>query len=360
MNQNELLNNIASITDETLKEKLLNRVGSESIVKIIEAKNDIYRILDSINSGSYPSWIIQSAEHHAKTFLNFYAHPGNYQDSFVTNMWSTFYFNRIEEPRSDFTYLNIPQIQTWISSDERANSLLMSDLENAAKKVIEQNQSEDQMTIKNMIASLGESKIDADKTIHSLHQASGKVAVERYAAIFSSQAQAYSFERSNVDTAAGEKVPMWLFAIFRGKASLWLLSAFAFCSILILILFNIDDFISLSANTWTPNSVAHLLGRSIIISLNIFIISFCFKQYRINKHLHTLNLHRSNTLKSFEYLTKAPDKLDAASYNAILMKVAESIYNAGHTGYVSSSEQNSDMPSIIDMTKVITSGGKDS
>jgi hypothetical protein len=64
-------------------------------------------------------------------------------------------------------------------------------------------------------------------------------------------------------------------------------------------------------------------------------------------------------LKSFEYLTKAPDKLEAASYNAILMKVAESIYNAGHTGYVNMNEGSGDMPSIIDMTKIITSKNAD-
>jgi hypothetical protein len=74
-------------------------------------------------------------------------------------------------------------------------------------------------------------------------------------------------------------------------------------------------------------------------------------------HLYTLNKHRANTLKSFEYLTQASDKIEAASYNAILLKVTEAIYESGQTGYISSSESSGDLPTIIDISKNIFPGG---
>ena len=71
-------------------------------------------------------------------------------------------------------------------------------------------------------------------------------------------------------------------------------------------------------------------------------------------HLYTLNRHRANTLKSFEYLTNSPDSLSADSYNAILMEVAKAIYESGQTGYINMNDNNADMPSIVDFSKIIT------
>lgn len=190
---------------------------------------------------------------------------------------------------------------------------------------------------------------DANTIIARLNQESGKIAVKDYAAIFEDQSKKHSwFEFSGGWTKD--------IKIRAGAAQIWLISGILGSLLLVFLFTIIDKFLNVNGASWTPENVTHLIGRFVLVSLLIFLISFSFKQYRINKHLHTLNTHRSNTLKSFEYLTKAPDKLEPASYNAILMKVAESIYESGNTGYINSSESHVEMPSIIDMTKIINSG----
>jgi len=42
------------------------------------------------------------------------------------------------------------------------------------------------------------------------------------------------------------------------------------------------------------------------------------------------------------------------SYNAILMEVAKAIYESGQTGYIGVNENHADIPSIVDMSKIIT------
>jgi len=41
------------------------------------------------------------------------------------------------------------------------------------------------------------------------------------------------------------------------------------------------------------------------------------------------------------------------SYNAILMEVAKAIYESGQTGYIHMNDNNADMPSIVDFSKVV-------
>jgi hypothetical protein len=140
-----------------------------------------------------------------------------------------------------------------------------------------------------------------------------------------------------------------------GKAQWWIIFAIVAFLLLIYSFTQLDNIFSVKGQyLFSPEVVVHIIGRFLVISLFIFVVSFCFKQFRVNMHLYTLNKHRANTLKSFDYLTRAPDPLSPDSYNAILMEVAKSIYESGQTGYINLSDNNADMPSIIDLSKVIT------
>lgn len=211
-------------------------------------------------------------------------------------------------------------------------------------------------------------KKEFEASLATLNKEVGKVGVKLYADIFERQALEHSsFFKSKDkkdDVASNRRV---------GKAQTWIAVGVLFTIVLVCLFRKLDDWFPLietlatqkgavtvvtNSTAYTPTIVVHMLSRIVTISFCIFFISFAFKQYRVNMHLYTMNKHRANTLKSFEYLTKAPDPLEPASYNAILMKVAESIYDAGQTGYISSSDTNHDMSSIIDMTKIITPQGK--
>jgi hypothetical protein len=356
MSTGEYSTKINNISLSDIKDKFHNKLSESNIQKVNEIFKDLQSIFSIIEDKNIPTWLFDSVEQYGKHILSFYDTSIKHNDTYVSKMWASLYLNISKSSDgSDFSFPSIPSIQSWLESNLHKN-INESELQNTIKNEIERNKNISEQAYTALLIKMNEMKVNADSIIASLSQASGNIAVEKYAEIFSSQALEYSDDlfcskRTNRNT-------IWS-RIISGKAQVWIIVAFLFCGILLYMLLNIDKIIKIDDDTWKPNSVAHLIGRSIIISLNIFLISFCFKQYRINKHLYTLNLHRANTLKSFEYLTKAPDKLDGSSYNAILMKVAESIYDAGHTGYISSNDSNTDMPSIIDMTKVITSGGRD-
>ena len=196
--------------------------------------------------------------------------------------------------------------------------------------------------------------VQVNESLDKINKEVGKIGVKLYADIFEKQA----LEHSNlfkVPNEVGDMEAGWKL----GKAQVWIIVLFVLMILLMILYSNLDSYFPLgNSTTFTPSILTHLFGRVMSLSIFIFFISFSVKQYRINMHLYTLNKHRANTLKSFEYLTKAPDKLDPSSYNAILMKVAESIYESGQTGFITGSESNSDMPSIIDMTKIITPSSK--
>jgi|GEM_PF-5227220 len=190
-----------------------------------------------------------------------------------------------------------------------------------------------------------------DDTLRLLDLQAGKIGVKEYASIFSEQALEHSRVAKHME---GER---WYYVFKIAKAQQWLIIAFVFMGFLGLSFSKLDTLFPLEGTVYTPLITVHLFGRIITISFIVFLISFSLKQFRINMHLYTLNKHRANTLKSFEYLTKAPDQLDPASYNAVVMKVAEAIYEAGQTGYISPAESHGDVPSIIDISKNIFPNG---
>jgi hypothetical protein len=351
---NEVYEMIFELSNEEIQKNYQNILAQETISKIIEAHDHLEDLLSFINEHGAPTWVVDSTTSHAEWFLRVYKRGTSDIEPHIKKLLQGLFFNIGGLSEGQAQYPTLPVLLSWVNSQIALNV----DLDNRVSAIVsEQAKLNIGETEKSYLAALKElrtMKEDAEKTIASLQKASGGIAVEKYAEIFESQAKTHS---SEFVLRVENQSLRW--RILNGKAQRWLVVGMLSCILLVVTMFRIDSFVKIEGLTWTPGNVVHLLSRSILISLNLFLISFSFKQYRINKHLHTLNQHRANTLKSFEYLTKAPDKLDASSYNAILMKVAESIYDAGHTGYISVHEGSADMPSIIDMTKVITSNKAD-
>lgn len=90
-----------------------------------------------------------------------------------------------------------------------------------------------------------------------------------------------------------------------------------------------------------------LISRILIISFMLFIVSFTFKQFRVNRHLYTININRANAIESFKLFIDSISKDDLATRNSLTLEVAKAIYNINQTGYVSSDNDTPDFPSII-------------
>lgn len=100
-------------------------------------------------------------------------------------------------------------------------------------------------------------------------------------------------------------------------------------------------------------NLSNLFTKILIVAVLIFLMSFSFKQYSINKHLQTLNTHRQNALNSYQLFTKSIVGEDENSQNALMIQVAKAIYeNTQSTGFLNEKNQNVNS-GIVELTKII-------
>ncbi|WP_430475777.1 hypothetical protein ACQ0MK_09315 [Thalassospira lucentensis] len=78
---------------------------------------------------------------------------------------------------------------------------------------------------------------------------------------------------------------------------------------------------------------------------------WCARQYKIEKHQHTIALHKANALDSFEAFVEASN--DIKTRDAVLLRAAQTIFNSEQTGYLG---KDSDFPilSHIEALKSMT------
>jgi uncharacterized membrane protein len=94
--------------------------------------------------------------------------------------------------------------------------------------------------------------------------------------------------------------------------------------------------------------VSNIILKLTMISITIFFISFCFKQYSVNRHLSTINKHRANAFgsyKLFEALAK-----DGPEKNVLLHQLAKAIYEQTSTGFIN--DKGGINPSVLEITKM--------
>mgnify|MGYP003751844133 CR=1 FL=1 len=99
-------------------------------------------------------------------------------------------------------------------------------------------------------------------------------------------------------------------------------------------------------------NVSNLLIKLLIFAVQIFLISFSFKQYSINKHLKTINKHRQNGLNSFKLFVESINKEDYETRNSLMLQLAKAIYEQTSTGYISDKNQGINS-GIVEITKMI-------
>ncbi|MCC5906396.1 MAG: hypothetical protein JJU13_09325 [Balneolaceae bacterium] len=86
--------------------------------------------------------------------------------------------------------------------------------------------------------------------------------------------------------------------------------------------------------TYTQALIPFYLKRLILLGLLLFGMRFCFKQFTIHKHLHTVNKHRANTLDSFQFFHNNLKDSDSEIRDQYLIEVAKSIFNLKGTGFI--------------------------
>lgn len=93
--------------------------------------------------------------------------------------------------------------------------------------------------------------------------------------------------------------------------------------------------------SYTQVLIPVYLKKLIILGLLLFGLRFCFRQFSIHKHLHTVNIHRANTLDSFEFFHDNLKDGEAESRDQYLIEVAKSIFNLNDTGFIKNDSKES-------------------
>jgi hypothetical protein len=81
-------------------------------------------------------------------------------------------------------------------------------------------------------------------------------------------------------------------------------------------------------------SLQVFLAKILLLSFFSVVFYQIVKNYNANMHLHTLNKHRENSLKSFQSFVEATD--DPKIKDMVLIQATKAIFEAGDTGYISS------------------------
>lgn len=187
---------------------------------------------------------------------------------------------------------------------------------------------------------------DVSGASDTLKKEASKITVSDYANIFEEESSKYSSFRIKPNIKIGSSERYFIAGV---------LGLFVF---LILIL-NLNFWIPEDQSSWEA-IIPFYLRKFVILSILIFIIRFAFKQFMINKHLATINKHRQNTLNSFRLFIESISSDDPATKDLLLIEVSRAIYEQGNTGFLSDSgKKDSNNPSILEMTKLVTKSGNE-
>ncbi|AWL09713.1 hypothetical protein HME7025_01862 [Aquirufa nivalisilvae] len=167
--------------------------------------------------------------------------------------------------------------------------------------------------------------------------------VQDYALIFQLQARQHSYWSFSISP----------FILKFGNAQTWLVISILVLSTFVWFAINLNSIIPIDLNKAPSVVTLELLSRLLIVSVSVYMISFCFKQYNVQNHLATLNKHRQNTLNSFKLFISSIDQSDSTTRNALMIEVAKAIYENGNSGYISSKDGGDSSPSIIEMTRIV-------
>jgi len=195
--------------------------------------------------------------------------------------------------------------------------------------------------IETMVSEIENMKKEATEVLNELKNKVAEVAVMDYANIFKEQSK----KHSNIE------IGKWYLRL--GPAQLWMGMSVILIGAFIYFICNMKDWFSFSPTDPVSTITIQMLTRLVILSFGIYIISFCFKQYNVQKHLYTMNKHRENTLNSYKLFIASLDSSDPSTRNALMLEVAKAIYESGQTGFISTKDSSDSSPSIIEMTRYL-------
>lgn len=160
---------------------------------------------------------------------------------------------------------------------------------------------------------------NADKLYESLKNKGKEKNISDYAQVYGSKANGHK-ENSN----------LWLgFGI--GSIALF---------ILFLTLSTVFEWFPSYSEENSRYIYGNLFNKAMIVAICIFSITFCLKQFSIQRHLQTVNQHRADTLNSYDlYKVSMSSNVSEDTKDELLGHIAKTIYDHQPTGFISEKNQ---------------------
>jgi hypothetical protein len=271
--------------DQQIRSTWTNRISDNVITLFTLLRNEIQKVLDEIPDQDYPEWFTESFNSIISEFLLIVKSGSNQNPQSIQNRFYAFRSAILYDKESNqfpFPTLNysLPFLENYAKTIKLSGELSKLYLINKSiDESIDNMQNASLITINSLEERFQKFKVEADSTLSLLNKQTGKIAVKEYAAIFEKQAYEHSNLFIDGEDTNKKKYNLKCF----GKAQRWISFALLAFVCLIFSFTQLDKFFSLKDQyIFTPEVIVHIVGRFLLISLFIFIVSFSFKQFRIN------------------------------------------------------------------------------
>jgi hypothetical protein len=287
--------------------------------------------------------------------------PSGIEGQVITfaSIWNSFHtnirnYNLVNDGQNRFNQRQtiIISITNWYNAcftgfdsqnGNRTNNFLL--IYGAVKGLANKDISSYRIRLNQLIIEFEKKRKDVDEITNELRKKSGDQTISDYAEIFKKASENHSFFSIRPK-----------FKI--GSAEKWLALGIVMIGVFSSTIIKLNDWLGINFNSSEPGLLTiQIISRLLILSIWVYVISFCLKQYSVNKHLSTLNKHRQNTLDSYKLFLQSIDPTDGITKNALMMEVAKSIYEHGSTGHLTSKNADSN-PSIIELTRFVNQSNR--
>lgn len=301
---------------------------NQSIEKLSELKIFIDEMLRIINSNAQVPRMLQgNTNTYANNFLNLVK-----ELSEETKGQASEIVNKKERV--------VREIDEWYRNcvergNNSSNSIGFLDTYNTLKNLEKANYENELNEIKIIKNKILSDKDSVDTILKELQKKTSTITMSDYAEVFGTESQNHN-----------------------SNSRIWLIVGIFLIVVFLLVLVFTDFYDKfhteevLSDGKTIKYNISNLLIKLLIFAVQIFIISFSFRQYSINKHLTTINKHRQNGLNSFKLFVESINKDDYETRNSLMLQLAKAIYEQTSTGYISDKNQGVNS-GIVEITKMI-------
>lgn len=166
-------------------------------------------------------------------------------------------------------------------------------------------------------------KTEIESVLESARETSGELGVSEHAEIFKEEAKSH-----------------------KDKSDNWMIGSGIFAGATIVTGLLYGNFFQLSAEATNAQIAQFLAGKVVVLSVLVYGMVWCSKNYFASQHNYVVNKYRQNSLQTFKTFVDSTNDQDIK--NEILQRVTETIFSERESGYNKKGNSNQN-PNLVKM-----------